>query len=155
MLHLVIGAAFQGKRHYALRQLALTADGSQNPAGQSETLVCDGETADLMQSLDWPVIDHLHQMVRRLPTDETDCQTIMDSWLDNLQTRLNHNPSDRQFIIIDEIGGGVAPIDAGDRLWRERFGRLACRLAELAGRVDRIYCGLPQILKDENQSHDR
>ena len=37
--------------------------------------------------------------------------------------------------------------DAGERAWRERHGRLLRQLAEQAGHVYRIFCGLTEELK--------
>ena len=46
-----------------------------------------------------------------------------------------------------EIGSGVVPMDAGERAWRERHGRLLRRLAQQAGSVRRVFCGLTEVLK--------
>ena len=52
-----------------------------------------------------------------------------------------------EVVISREIGSGVVPIDAGERAWRERHGRLLRQLAESAGHVYRIFCGLTEELK--------
>lgn len=52
-------------------------------------------------------------------------------------------------VVCDEIGGGVVPVDAFERLWREESGRLCCDLARHAATVVRVVCGLPQTLKGE------
>ena len=52
-------------------------------------------------------------------------------------------------LICDEVGCGVVPVDPGQRAWREAVGRLCCRLAARAGRVERVFCGLPMTLKGE------
>ncbi len=54
-------------------------------------------------------------------------------------------------VILDEVGCGVVPIDAFERIWREEVGRLCCALAERAQKVVRIVCGLPQTLKGEKE----
>ena len=48
-----------------------------------------------------------------------------------------------------EIGGGVVPLDPGERAARERAGRLACLLAERADAVVRVFCGIPKLIKGE------
>lgn len=48
-----------------------------------------------------------------------------------------------------EVGGGVVPIDPVQRAAREAAGRLACLLAERAGCVVQMFCGLPTVLKGE------
>ena len=51
--------------------------------------------------------------------------------------------------ICAEVGCGVVPVDPAQRAWREQVGRLCCRLARRAERVERIFCGLPMVLKGE------
>ena len=46
-----------------------------------------------------------------------------------------------------EVGSGVVPLERGDRVWRERAGRLTCELAYHADRVVRMVCGIPKDLK--------
>ena len=43
---------------------------------------------------------------------------------------------------------GVVPMDAGERIWRERVGRTCSMLASQATRVVRMVCGIPTIIKD-------
>ena len=57
--------------------------------------------------------------------------------------------SRNDIVIATEVGGGVVPIDARERAFREAAGRLACLLAERADTVIRVYCGLPQLMKGE------
>ena len=53
----------------------------------------------------------------------------------------------KQLVACVEVGGGVVPLDRGERAWRERTGRLACELAQRADRVVRMVCGIPVDLK--------
>lgn len=55
--------------------------------------------------------------------------------------------AEKEIVIATEVGGGVVPIDAGERAAREAAGRLACLLAQRADTVVRVCCGLPQLLK--------
>ena len=52
-----------------------------------------------------------------------------------------------EVVIATEVGGGVVPVDAGERAAREAAGRLSCLLARRAERVIRVFCGLPMVLK--------
>mgnify|MGYP002940301071 CR=1 FL=1 len=52
-------------------------------------------------------------------------------------------------VIATEVGGGVVPMDAGERAAREAAGRLACLLAARAGCVVQMFCGIPTVLKGE------
>ena len=58
--------------------------------------------------------------------------------------------SRREVVIAAEVGGGVVPVDAGERAAREAAGRLSCLLARRAEKVVRVFCGLPVILKGSN-----
>lgn len=53
----------------------------------------------------------------------------------------------REYVLCREVGCGLVPIDPADRAWREAVGRLACRLAEEAQGVVRLWCGLPAWIK--------
>ena len=55
----------------------------------------------------------------------------------------------KEVVIATEIGGGVVPLDPGERRNREAAGRLACLLAGRADTVIRVCCGLPQFLKGQ------
>ena len=57
--------------------------------------------------------------------------------------------AEQDAVIATDIGGGVVPIDAGEREAREAAGRLSCLLAQRADRVVRVFCGLPLALKGE------
>ena len=50
-------------------------------------------------------------------------------------------------VMATEIGGGVVPMDAGQRAAREAAGRLACLLAARADIVVEMFCGIPTALK--------
>jgi len=55
----------------------------------------------------------------------------------------------KQVVICTEVGGGIVPIDKDERIFRERAGRLSVLLAKRAEKVVRIWCGLPQVLKED------
>lgn len=65
--------------------------------------------------------------------------------LEDLAARLSHH----DFVIANEVGCGVVPMEAEQRQFRERAGRLSCLLAQRADTVIRVCCGLPQVLKGE------
>lgn len=68
-----------------------------------------------------------------------------DADLDALAERLAAYPA----VTANEVGGGVVPLDADERARREAAGRLACKLAERAETVVRVFCGIPEVLKGE------
>lgn len=64
-------------------------------------------------------------------------------------TALAEQLAQKAVVIATEMGGGIVPMDAGERHNREQAGRLACLLAERADTVVRVCCGIPQVLKGE------
>lgn len=50
-------------------------------------------------------------------------------------------------IISDEIGNGIVPMEAFERLYREETGRLLIQIAAEARQVWRVSCGLAQRIK--------
>lgn len=49
--------------------------------------------------------------------------------------------------IVNDISGGVVPVDPTLRAWREACGRMSCYLAGEAEEVWRLFCGIPHRLK--------
>lgn len=67
---------------------------------------------------------------------------------DILELILSMEPKMINLIIVcDEIGNGIVPMEKEERIWREETGRILCKIAEKATKVERIICGIPQIIK--------
>lgn len=52
-----------------------------------------------------------------------------------------------EVIACDETGCGIVPLEKGERELRERAGRLCCDIAKRADRVERMVCGIPEVIK--------
>ena len=50
-------------------------------------------------------------------------------------------------VISDEVGNGIVPIDAFEREYRERLGRMLVEIAAKAEHVERVICGIGQKIK--------
>lgn len=50
-------------------------------------------------------------------------------------------------VICDEVGCGVVPMDAFERAWREKVGRVCCYFAKEAAQVIRVVCGVGSRIK--------
>lgn len=50
-------------------------------------------------------------------------------------------------VVLTDLFCGLVPMDPETRAWRELCGKTAATLARRAGRVTRLFCGLPQRLK--------
>ncbi len=88
------------------------------------------------------------------------CEIVIINRFNNwIKTRLENGgcPEEeiRQFlqnypdcvIISDEVGNGIVPIDAFEREYRERTGRILVELASKAEEVERVICGIGQKIK--------
>lgn len=128
-MYLVTGGAFQGKLDYALGQTKLTRE-----------CFIDGKTADQEDIFHAEGIFDFHLYVKRFLTS---CgQKELEAFAQRL-----HEENPGLVIITDEIGCGVVPLDKEDRRCRECTGRVCTALAERAERVDRVVCGIGQVLK--------
>ena len=47
----------------------------------------------------------------------------------------------------NELGYGVVPTDSFDRAYREKTGRVCCRIAKEADEVHRVVCGIGTVIK--------
>lgn len=81
------------------------------------------------------IVDDLHVRVRQAMRDKTPLPGVSDFV--------------GKTIVCQEVGGGVVPIDAFERDWREYTGRLCCDIAAQADRVYRVYCGIATCIKGE------
>jgi len=79
----------------------------------------------------------------------------------NLQNIVFRNPDDapklldalltKEVVVCNEVGGGIIPLQRGDREAREATGRLCIRLARDADRVVRLVCGIPMVIKEKQK----
>lgn len=117
-MDLIIGGAYQGKLTLATQEYGLMPGD-----------ICDLAASDPVPGARCYI--HLEALTRRREDTE--------SYLPLLTAA--------EVVIAREIGSGVVPMDAGERAWRERHGRLLRRLAQQAGSVRRVFCGLTEVLK--------
>ena len=127
-MKLVIGGYAQGKLFYVLEKYGLQKD-----------VVWDGILPDytaLEQKT--VVIDHFHHWVKNRILDGGYPEKEMEAFL---------NDSRDCILISDEIGNGIIPLNAFEREYRERMGRILILLAKRAEEVERVICGIGQKIK--------
>jgi len=132
-MKLVIGGCSQGKLEYVLkdevRERYCIFDGILPDAGSLQEIIAQEKTV---------IINHFHKWVKisllqgRKPEEE------VQLFLEN---------TSQCIIICDEIGNGIVPIDAFEREYRERTGRMLITLAGQAYEVVRVICGIGQKIK--------
>ena len=84
------------------------------------------------------IVNDLHLWVKQLLKEGKPAEEIV------LQYYKEHPDC---IFICDEIGNGIVPMEAEEREYRERVGRLLITLAEEAEAVERIICGIGQKIK--------
>lgn len=149
-MKLVIGGYAQGKLQYVLHKYQLTENAVWNgvlPTERERRLrkqksgQCAEEgipAAETEMPTETVVINHFHQWVRRRLSEGACPEKEMQLFLERCKNCI---------IICDEIGNGIVPVDAFEREYRERTGRILIRLAQEAEEVERVLCGIGQKIK--------
>ena len=127
-MKLVIGGYAQGKLAYVLEKYRLQED-----------VVWDGILSNhTVSGQKTVVIDHLHQWVK---------SRILDGGCPEKEIEAFLNDFEDCILISNEIGNGIVPLDAFEREYRERMGRILILLAKRAEEVERVICGIGQRIK--------
>ncbi|MGN0154766.1 MAG: bifunctional adenosylcobinamide kinase/adenosylcobinamide-phosphate guanylyltransferase [Lachnospiraceae bacterium] len=127
-MKLVIGGYAQGKLNYVLQKYDIKT-----------SKILDGEIPENMgEQRETVVINHLHNWIRsRIVKDGCPEKEIL-AFVENYPDCV---------IISDEVGNGIVPIEAFEREYRERTGRILVELAKKAEEVERVICGIGQKIK--------
>ena len=124
-MELYFGGAYQGKLDYVLKK-------------KGNLKVADGRDCDEKRLQSADVVNHLHLLIqRRIAAGES-----TDTLIDELYAV---NP--QMILICDEVGSGIVPIDAFEREFREKNGRVNCYLAGQAEQVIRVTAGIGTRIK--------
>lgn len=128
-MKLVIGGVAQGKREYA-----------KETFGIQEGEIIDGEQCFLSQVPKARAVDHFQVFLRTYLNEKED----RANWMEQL---IKNNPE--IVIICTEVGSGIVPLEAEERLFREEVGRSLCQLAKEAKQVHRVLAGIGMVIKSE------
>lgn len=130
---LITGGAYQGAEHWA-QELA-----AREYAGSSEKPVtADGRTASDEEMRSARILCYFQEWIRRVMQRGGDIDAELDLLLKAGTDRI---------IATQELGCGLVPVDAFERQYREKNGRISCRLAEMSDAVYRVTCGIPQKIR--------
>lgn len=127
MFVIVIGGMAQGKLSYVLESSEYSMED-----------VNDGKELEFDNILSKPVLNHFHLLVRRALEQHYDCNKLVENILSS--TSLT-------YLLCDEVGSGIVPMDCFERNYREQVGRILCKLVKNADRVIRMQCGIPTVIK--------
>ena len=131
---LVTGGSSQGKREFVRQYL-----GEQDA---DRFVWTEGEKASWEEFMDGRFCRDFQLFVRRVmegsvvPYGHEPEGPVTEQLLEELLA----GPKDR-VLVTDEIGCGIVPADAFERLYREETGRLCYRIAGEADEVWRVCCG--------------
>ncbi len=132
-MKLVIGGRAQGKLNYVLQHMT-----DENYQIYDGVFLDEGELFNLTKKNEWLIVNHFHKWVNKELKENRNPEEEMEAFL---------KKGVRFVIISDEIGNGIVPVDAFERDYRERTGRMLITLASQADEVVRVICGIGQKIK--------
>lgn len=129
-MKLVIGGYAQGKLGYAMERYGVEAcqvwngrlPGEGGPGASGQTVI----------------INHVHELVKA---------SLLKGGCPEEEIRAFVRRCPDCVMICDEIGNGIVPVEALEREYRERTGRILVELAKEAQEVVRVICGIGQKIK--------
>ena len=121
--HFIIGGAYQGKSDFA-----------KHLCPEGTVLDCKTDSLDdLNQSR---IVLNLEEAVRILLNQGKDPVSLLPALLDG------------KIVTGREVGCGVVPISAEERLFRDETGRTYQALSQNAKQITRMFCGIAQTIKE-------
>ena len=124
----IFGGRCQGKLQYA-KQLY----------GENLT-VCDLKNCTINDAFSADIIINMQEAVKSLLTAKENPSAYFKENIEKFKDKI---------VIGDEIGCGIVPIDELEREWRDETGWVYQLLTQKAKRVDRVWAGIGQTLKNE------
>lgn len=132
-MKLVIGGRAQGKLNYVLQHMT-----DENYQIYDGVFPDEGELFNLTKKNEWLIVNHFHRWVNKELKENRNPEEELEAFL---------KKGVRFVVISDEIGNGIVPVDAFERDYRERTGRMLITLASQADEVVRVICGIGQKIK--------
>ncbi len=129
---LIIGSEASGKREY-VKSLGYTDDMISECIDDNRPVLYG---LHKIVAADPEKIRNTLSRIENLPADKIN---PADQWLTNLL--------DKEIIVCNEVGSGIIPMLASERMYREQTGRLCTLLASRAEHVIRMVCGIAVNLK--------
>lgn len=127
---LIIGGAYHNKLAYALKTYNILKEDMQN-----------GRQCPVNEAFSKKGIYNLHLLIKRYME-----QGLLNSE-NYFQIIEQINNSNIEIIICNEIGSGIIPLDKFEREYRDMVGRIVSELSAISHKVERIYYGIPTILR--------
>ncbi|MBQ7795839.1 MAG: bifunctional adenosylcobinamide kinase/adenosylcobinamide-phosphate guanylyltransferase [Lachnospiraceae bacterium] len=136
-MKLVIGGYAQGKLDYVLEKIS----GGDMCARSKVVQEIGKNEQEVINTEEIVIVNHLHSWIRTR-ISEGGCPE------EEIMLFLDKNPD--CILISDEVGNGIVPLDAFEREYRERTGRILIELAKKAEEVERVICGIGHRIKERS-----
>jgi len=134
-MKLVIGGYAQGKLGYVMQHFSIDKENVVDMSVEKKLLDRNIEKTDDGSLI---VLYHFHIWVKNELAEGNHPEEKLEKILKLFPDCI---------ILSDEIGNGIVPIDAFDREYRDRLGRILISLAKEADEVVRVICGIGQKIK--------
>lgn len=134
-MKLVIGGYAQGKLCYVMQHFFIDKENVVDMADEKKLLDGDIEKTDDEATI---VLYHFHIWIKNELAEGNNPEEKLEKILKRFPDCI---------ILSDEIGNGIVPMDAFDREYRDRLGRILISLAKEADEVVRVICGIGQKIK--------
>ena len=134
-MKLVIGGYAQGKLCYVMQHFSIDKENVVDMTDEKKLLDGDIEKTDDEASI---VLYHFHIWMKNELAEDNNPEEKLEKILKRFPDCV---------IISDEVGNGIVPMDALDREYRDRLGRILISLAKEADEVVRVICGIGQKIK--------
>jgi len=129
-MYFIFGGRNQGKLSYAKRIYG------------EELTVCDLKCCKLEDAFSADILINVQEAVKSMLLSGENTSDYFKRSIDQFSGKI---------LIGDEIGCGIVPVDAFEREWRDETGWVYQFLASNAKRVDRVWAGIGQVLKEEGE----
>ena len=134
-MKLVIGGYAQGKLCYVMQHFSIDKENVVDMTDEKKLLDGDIEKTDGEASI---VLYHFHIWMKNELAEDNNPEEKLEKILKRFPDCV---------IISDEVGNGIVPMDAFDREYRDRLGRILISLAKEADEVVRVICGIGKKIK--------
>lgn len=135
-MKVIIGGVAQGKLEVAKR-CVMSVD-SELTKENKEVVIVDESYNRIEELYSATIINHFHLIVKRILQENKEPESVFEEIIER-------NPD--VCIVSTEIGYGIVPMDSFEREYRERTGRICCKIAGKADEVYRVICGIVTRIK--------
>ncbi|MFV0516360.1 MAG: histidine phosphatase family protein [Aminipila sp.] len=129
-MEIIIGGAYQGKLDYVKQVYDIN---------EEDIFYCN-------KDMEEPIIDFTKKVIYRLEEFSLLCVKKGIEAKEYLQENLEQLKD--KVIVCTDISQGIVPMEKEKRDWREMNGRTMIYLSGEADKVTRVFCGIPQVVKE-------